>query len=176
MQVTTAAPAFTGSTTATYNLTQSASVSLNPGQILSVTDLGGTAGTRGNITLTNAGNSFNTVNFTGGNIAWQEANAATIGAVSANAGPTSSGALSITANGPITQSGVVTAAGLTTLSAGGNDITLTNAGNDFSSVGITSGNTVSLTDTNALVLSASTVTGNLALTTGGPSHRLGCSR
>jgi len=173
VQVTTAAPAFTGSTPATYNLTQSALVSLNPGQILSVTDLGGTAGTRGNITLTNAGNSFNTVNFTGGNIAWQEANAATIGAVSANAGPTSSGALSITAIGPITQSGVVTAAGPTTLSAGGNDITFTNAANDFSSVGITSGNNVSLTDTNALALSASTVTGNLALTTGGPLSQTG---
>ncbi len=173
VQVTTAAPAFTGSTPATYNLTQSASVSLNAGQTLSVTDLGGTAGTRGNITLTNAGNSFNTVNFTGGNIAWQEANAATIGAVSANAGTTSSGALSITANGPITQSGAVTATGLTTLSAGGNDITLTNAGNDFSSVGITSGNNVSLTDANALVLSASTVSGNLALTTGGPLSQTG---
>ena len=45
VQVTTAAPAFTGSTPATYNLTQSASVSLNAGQTLSVTDLGGTAGT-----------------------------------------------------------------------------------------------------------------------------------
>ncbi len=167
VQVTTAAPAFTGSTPATYNLTQSASVSLNAGQTLSVTDLGGTAGTRGNITLTNAGNSFNTVNFIGGNIAWQEANAVTIGAVSANAGPTSSGALSITANGPITQSGVVTATGLTTLAAGGNDITLNNAANNFSTVGITSSNNVSLTDTNALVLGASTVSGNLALTTGG---------
>ena len=53
----------------------------------------------GNITLTTPGNSFNTVTFTGGNIAWQEANAVTIGSVSANAGATSTGALTITATG-----------------------------------------------------------------------------
>ncbi len=86
VSVTTAAPAFTGTVTNTYHLTQSAPVTLNPGQGLTATDLGGTAGTRGNITLTNPGNSFNTVTFTGGDIAWHQANAVTIGSVSANAG------------------------------------------------------------------------------------------
>ncbi len=48
-----------------------------------------------------------------------------------------------------------------------NNITLNNAANDFSTVGITSGNNVALTDANALVLGASTVSGTLGLTTGG---------
>jgi len=134
-----------------------------------VTDLGGTAGTRGNITLPNAGNSFNTVTFTGGNIAWQEANAVTIGSVSANAGATSTGTLTITTTlGPITQTGAVTAAGTTTLAAGvANDITLNNGANDFSTVGVTSGNNVALTDANALDLGASTVSGTLNATANG---------
>ncbi len=86
---------------------------------LTVTDLGGTAGTRGNITLTNAGNIFKTVNFTGGNIAWAETGPVTIGGISANAGATSTGTLSITATGPITQTGAVTAAEHDNLGRGG---------------------------------------------------------
>ena len=58
--------------------------------------------------------------------------------------------------------------GNTTLAAGvGNDITFNNAGNNFSSVGITSGNNVTLRDTNALTLGTSTVTGALNVTAGG---------
>ena len=111
VSVTTASPAFTGTVTNTHNLMQSAAVTLNPGQGLTVTDLGGTAGTRGNITLPNAGNTFNTLSFTGGDIAWQQANAVTIGNVSANAGATSTGALTISANSSIAQTGAVVAAG-----------------------------------------------------------------
>ncbi|BFU94970.1 MAG: hypothetical protein NTNFB02_16920 [Nitrospira sp.] len=174
VSVTTAAPAFTGTTTATHNLTQSAPVTLNVGQSLTVTDLGGTAGTRGNITLTNAGNSFETVTFTGGNIAWAETGPVTIGSVSANAGATSTGTLAITATGPLTQTGAITAAGTTTLAAGAaNTITLTNAGNNFSTVGITSGNNVALTDSNALDLGASTISGTLGVTTGGTLSQSG---
>ena len=113
------------------------------------------AGAANDITLTNAGNNFSTVGIaSGNNVTLNDTNALILGA------STVSGTLGVTTNGALTQSGVLTVTGPTTLSAGGNDITLTNAGNDFSSVGITSGNNVSLTDTNALVLSASTVTGN----------------
>ena len=167
LSVTTAAPAFTGTTTNTYNLTQSAPVNLNVGQGLTVTDLAGTAGTRGNITLTNAGNIFNTVTFIGGNIDWVETGPVIIGGVSSNAGATSTGTLSITATGLITQTGAVTAGGASTLAAGANDITLTNAANNFSTVGITSGNNVALTDVNALDLGASTISGILNVTTNG---------
>ncbi|MBA5867991.1 MAG: filamentous hemagglutinin N-terminal domain-containing protein [Nitrospira sp. CR1.3] len=167
VSVTTAAPAFTGTTTNTYNLTQSAPVNLNVGQSLTVTDLGGTTGTRGNITLTNAANSFETVQFTGGNIAWAETGPVTIGSVSANAGTTSTGTLAITSTGAVTQTGAITAAGATTLAAGAvNNITLNNAANNFATVGITSGNNVSLTDATALTLNASTISGNFSANAG----------
>ena len=71
VSVTTASPAFTGRVSNTHNLAQTAPVSYNPSQALTVTDLGGTAGKRGNIALDDAGNNFNSVNFTGGDVAWQ---------------------------------------------------------------------------------------------------------
>jgi peptidoglycan-associated lipoprotein len=67
----------------------------------------------------------------------------------------------------------VSVAGATTLSAGaGSDITLNDAANNFSSVGVTSGNNVTLTDVDALTLNASTVSGTYSasaadLTVGG---------
>jgi hypothetical protein len=167
VSVTTASPAFTGSVTHTHNLAQTSPVSLNPGQALTVTDAGGVAGQRGNIILDTAGNNFNSVNFTGGDIAWQQANPISIGSVSANPGTTSSGAFTITASGPITQTGAVTATGTTTLNATGGNITLTHAANDFNTISV-SGNDVILVDANALNLAASAVTGNLNVTTNGP--------
>ncbi len=74
----------------------------------------------------------------------------------------------MTTAGALTQSGPLTVTGTTTLAAGAaNNITLNNAANNFSTVGITSGNIVTLVDANALDLGASTVSGNLLLTTGG---------
>jgi hypothetical protein len=79
---------------------------------------------------------------------------------------TLSGALNVTTAGPITDYGASTVTGTTTLAAGpANSITLDNA-NNFSTVVITSGNNVTLVDTNALDLGASTVSGALTLTTG----------
>ncbi|MBI2812982.1 MAG: hypothetical protein HYX71_01710 [Opitutae bacterium] len=73
----------------------------------------------------------------------------------------------MTTAGAITDSGNLTVAGTTTLTAGtGNNITLDNA-NNFSTVVITSGNNVTLNDTNALDLGASTVSGTFTLTAGG---------
>ena len=105
VRFTTAAPAVTGSTQNTYNLTQSAPVTMNAGQTLTVTDLGGTAGKRGNVTLPNAANSFQDVNLLGGNLALTDSGALTIGAtgLSANAGTTSTGTLALTSTGAITQ-------------------------------------------------------------------------
>jgi hypothetical protein len=81
---------------------------------------------------------------------------------------TAGGNLSATAGGAITQSGAVVVPGTTTLAAGtANDITLTNASNDFSTVGITSGNNVTLTDANALTINTSTVSGNFSANASG---------
>ena len=118
--------------------------------------------------MTTPGNNFNSVNFTGGDIAWQQANAISIGSASANPGTTSSGTLTITANGPITQTGPITAAGTATLNATGGNITLTHAANNFNTVSVSPGNDVILVDANTLNLAASAVTGNLNVTTNGP--------
>src|SRR5262249_31408831 len=54
-----------------------------------------------------------------------------------------------------------------TLSAGSaNDITFTNAANNFSSVGVSSGKDVSITDSNALIINASTIANSLTLVAG----------
>ena len=80
-------------------------------------------------------------------------NASTDGAVGGN--------LSVTANGDITQNVVLAVTGTTTLAAGSsNDITLGNTSNNFQdAVIITSGANVAVTDTNAIKLGASTVSG-----------------
>ena len=64
---------------------------------------------------------------------------------------TVSGTLGVTTDGAITQSGALNVTGTTSLAAGAaNDITLNNASNNFSTVGITSGRNVTLVDSNAL--------------------------
>ena len=125
----------------------------------------------GPYTLTNSANDVVTLAAnTTGNVQYNNANALVLGA------STVSGSFDVIAGGAITQSGAVTVTGTTTLAAGAaNDITLTNAGNDFSTVGITSGNNVSLTDTNALVLGSSTVSGNLNVTTNGALTQSGAA-
>lgn len=78
------------------------------------------------------------------------------------------GDLTLTTNGNITQSGAITSGGTTTLSAGAaNNITLTNALNNFSSVSIVTGNDVALTDLNALTLNFSSVDGTFNVTAAG---------
>jgi hypothetical protein len=73
----------------------------------------------------------------------------------------------VTTNGTLTQSGTLSVTGTTTLAAGAaNNITLNNAANNFSTVGIISGNNVALTDVNALTLNASTMSGNFSANAG----------
>ena len=83
---------------------------------------------------------------------------------------TATGALSVTSGGAITQTGAIDADSTASFAAGGNAITLANAGNDFSgavSLSNSGSNNVSLTDTNALDLGTVGVGQNLTLTTGG---------
>jgi filamentous hemagglutinin family protein len=115
-----------------------------------------------NITLDNANNFTGAVSVTNGNnVALNDINALVLGP------STVSGALSLTTAGAVTQTGTLTVTGNTTLAVGAaNNITLNDAANDFSVVGITSGNTVSMTDVNALTINASTVSGNFAANAG----------
>jgi len=113
----------------------------------------------GTYQLTNGANDVSTLAAnTTGNVQYTDTNALSLGA------STVSGSLNVITGGALTQSGAVTVAGATTLAAGAaNDITLTNASNNFSTVGITSGNNVTLTDVNALTMNASTVAGSFSV-------------
>jgi len=121
------------------------------------------SGTGNNITLDRAGNDFNTVQVTSGkNVTLRDTDGIDLGA------STVSGTLGIMANGSVTNSGALSVTNATTIAAGaGNNVTLTNGSNDFSTVNITSGNNVAVTDTNALILGASTVSGTLDVNTNG---------
>src|SRR5207344_2994320 len=120
------------------------------------------AGAGNDITLNNA-NNFSTVSISSGrNVTLNDTNPLDLGA------STISGTLNVTTAGAITDSGNLTVTGTTTLAAGaGNDITLDSAGNNFSTVAITSGRNATLMDSNALDLGASTVSGTLNVTTNG---------
>ncbi len=103
----------------------------------------------GNLIMTSSG----VVDFVG------SANNSTIGGT-LNINTNNLGAITDTGTGSLTVTGVAT------LAAGAaNDITLNNVLNDFSTVVITSGNNVTLRDANAIDLGASTVSGNLSVTT-----------
>jgi filamentous hemagglutinin family protein len=128
------------------------------------------AGAAGNVALNNAGNNFGGAVgvTTGNNVGITGAGALVLGAM------TVSGALDVSTSGAITQSGAVTVTGATTLAAGAaNDITLTNASNNFAKVGIASGNNVSLSDSNGIVLDTSTVASSLTVKAGGTVTQTG---
>jgi len=127
------------------------------------------AGAANDITLTNPGNNFSSVGITTGkNVSLVDSNAIVLAA------STVSGTLGVTTSGALTQSGALSVTGAATFAAGAaNDITLNNAGNDFSSVGITTGNNVLLVDVNALVLATSVVSGTLGVTTNGAITQTG---
>ncbi len=110
-----------------------------------------------NIVLDNANNFTGAVSvMNGNNVTLNDINALVLGP------STVSGTLNVTTAGAVTQIGALAITGATMLDAGANDITLTNGGNDFSTVGITSGNNVTLIDANALTMNASTVSGNFS--------------
>ncbi|HUU93770.1 MAG TPA: hypothetical protein VM238_21465 [Phycisphaerae bacterium] len=85
------------------------------------------------------------------------------------AAATVSGNLDVTADGAITDSGLVTVVGTTRLEAGAaNHITLDTITNDFvGAVTVTSGNNVMLVDVNALTFAGATVSGALDVTADG---------
>ncbi|MBO6865011.1 MAG: filamentous hemagglutinin N-terminal domain-containing protein, partial [Alphaproteobacteria bacterium] len=121
------------------------------------------AGAGNNVTLNSAANDFATVLInSANNVDLVDANGIDFGA------STVSGALTVTADGAVTDSGAVTVAGLAAITAGaGNGVSFDTAGNDFATVQIGSANNVTLVDTNAIDLGASTVSGGLTVTADG---------
>ena len=153
-----------GASTVPGNLNVTTNGALTQSGALTVTGATTLAsGAANNITLNNAGNNFSTVGITSGNnVTLVDVDGLELGT------STVSGTLGVTTGGALTQSGPLAVTGTTTLAAGsGNDITLANGGNNFSTVVVTSGRNVALTDTNALNLGASTIAGNLNVTTSG---------
>ncbi|MFZ4695518.1 MAG: beta strand repeat-containing protein [Verrucomicrobiia bacterium] len=125
-----------------------------------------TAGSGNDITLGNPANDFVGVQIgSGKDVKVVDANNLVIGTSLV------SGNFEVTAGGPITQSGVITANGNGTtalLTAGpANSITLSNPLNDWNTVRIVSANNVLLADANAVDLGASTVSGTLDVSAGG---------
>ena len=87
---------------------------------------------------------------------------------------TGTGSLVLNSTGDIKGVGIFDIGGTTALTAGSDDITLNNTSNDFTgAVSVVSGNNVTLNDTSALVLGASTINGDLALITGGAITQTG---
>ena len=160
---------------------------------------GGTSAISGNLTLTTAGavTQANTITVAGTtSITAGAANNITLSTVTTNSfggavsvvsgnnvnirdgvsaldigASTISGTLTLRANGAITQSGVITANGTTSIQAGGaNNVTLGSANDFVGQVIIVSGNNVTLNDVNAFAFGnggTSAVSGNLVLTTVG---------
>jgi filamentous hemagglutinin family protein len=129
-----------------------------------------TAGATNSITLQNAGNDFSGPVSVGStlNVSLADANALALGTSAV------SGTLNLNSNGAITQTGALTVTGVTTLVAGtSNDITLNNAGNNFSTVAVTSGRDVSLRDNNALIVGTSTASNSLTLVAAGAITQTG---
>ncbi len=117
----------------------------------------------GAITLDDASNNFATVVITSGAaVSIRDTDALIIGT------STVSGALTLQSGGNLTQSGAISNDGqTTTIIAGAANVTLTNAGNDFGTVAVTNGATVSIRDTDDLTLNAITATGIFSLNSGG---------
>ncbi|MCX5847291.1 MAG: hypothetical protein NTW12_13195, partial [Deltaproteobacteria bacterium] len=119
------------------------------------------AGATHDITLANAGNSLSSVWITGKNVSLTNT-----GALSLNAS-TVFGALGVTAGGIITQTGPLMVTGAATFAAGSTNNIILADSNGFSSVGITSGKDVILSNAAALALSASTVSNSLTVAADG---------
>ncbi len=164
-----------GATTVTNNLTVTSTGGITssgnivvPGRLTVETRNAGVA----SITFNSAGNNFGSVSAQALNVA---GNAASSGVITLRENSamdlallTTTGNGALTANGAITQSGVMTVGGTLTANAGsGNDITLTNATNNFGTVAITQARDATLVDVNTMNVGAGTVSGNLTVTANG---------
>jgi len=143
-------------------INQSAGATIAVAGVASFTAEASTAGSLG-IDLTNSGNSFGTLAVSGTtvNVTNSAAGATTIQSASATDG------LTLTAVGPVVQTGAITASTLTITTTGA--ITLDNAGNDATSIAMSSGgNAISYVDANSVAVASLNADGaDVSLTAGG---------
>ncbi|MGY8733487.1 MAG: beta strand repeat-containing protein, partial [Pirellulales bacterium] len=117
------------------------------------------------ITLDHASNSFGGSFNTVGGIGYSVNDTSSDGIVVI--GRTLVGNVTVTASGPVTQSGALVVGGLTSITATGKNITLTDTSNDFQQAVKLVGANVEIVDTNSIDLGASTVTGIYKVTASG---------
>jgi len=174
--------------TSTVAITSAGNVTLNDtnGFILGSSDISGNLSVTANGTITDAGGSTvggtttlnagaNAITLDGGNdfvgpVTIVSATNATLNDTNSLdlAASTLAGNLSLTAANDITQSGILTVGGTTTLAAGAaGDVTLSLANVFTGSVGVTRANDVTLNDSGPLAIGASTIAGNLSATANG---------
>jgi len=139
------------------------SITQNAGGVLAISGTSSFTANSGGISLTSTANDFigavslfNSGN--SNNVSIRDANSIILGASSVG-----TGALNVTASGSITQTGGITqqnSAGAATFTTGNDVITLTNAGNNFTgavSLNNSGANNVAVTDSNAIILGASSI-------------------
>ena len=138
--------------TATGNVTQSGALTVGNTATIATA-------TTANVVLTKATNAFNTVAVTQAkDVTLTDTNAIVLGA------STVSGSLTVTAGEAITDSGALSVTNTATFeTAADKNITLDNA-NNFNKVVVTKANDVNLNDTSAIVLGASTISGDFSVT------------
>lgn len=144
--------------TATGSVTQTGGTSIINNGVGAVTNINATGQS---VTLSNATNDFTTVTaFNAVNLDLEDANSIDLGAMSVT------GTLDVVANGSgnITQSGPLVVTGITTLTASGDDITLNNISNNFSTVTVNDADIVNIFDLNSIILGASSSTGQFNIT------------
>jgi len=144
--------------TATGAVTQNSGTSIDNNGVGAITNIDA-AGQ--NVTLSNAANDFTTVTAVNAvNLDLEDANSINLGAMSVT------GTLDVVANGAgnITQSGPLVVTGVTTLTATGDDITLDNVSNNFSTVAVTDADIVNIFDLNSIILDTSFTTGQFNIT------------
>ncbi|MBX3604130.1 MAG: filamentous hemagglutinin N-terminal domain-containing protein [Piscinibacter sp.] len=107
------------------------------------------------VTLTQAANRFASVSVRGGAVSLRDADALELGAVDA-------ASLNVTTAGAITQSAPLRVGGASVLNAGGGDITLAEATNDFGTLSL-SGGALSIVDANDLTITSLSAGANRAV-------------
>ncbi|MCP4238672.1 MAG: hypothetical protein GY770_34735, partial [Aestuariibacter sp.] len=142
------------------NLTITSGGNITQSGALSVTGL--TTLTGNDITLTDSGNDLNSVDV----IAAQNVTLTDTDGIALQSTAITSG-LTVTAGGDITNSAALNVDGATTLTASGNDITLTDSSNDLNSVDVIAAQDVTLTDTDDIALQSTTIAGDLIVVAGG---------
>ncbi|WP_415884443.1 filamentous hemagglutinin N-terminal domain-containing protein [Neptuniibacter sp. QD34_54] len=146
------------------NLTGSLSVNAGgnttQSDVLEVAGVTTLTATGANITLNNSNNDFSSLSLTAVNAQVEDVSALVLDSIDLT------GTLAVTTEGNITQTAAVEVDGAASFTSNSGDVTLNQAGNDFSSLGVSATN-ATVVDVNALELSTSSVTGDLLVTAGG---------